>query len=117
MIERGKGLAADDLRIVADDAIGAKAYGHGAFGVVAQGKARDAERGRLFLYAAAVGEHQPAVAVELQKIQVAERFGERQSLHTAGAFHQAEFFEPRSRPRMHRKDDRQALLNLIKRVE
>src|SRR5205085_10070654 len=68
MIERGEGFAADDFRVVADEAIGAFADGHRALGVAAQGQARNAERRRLFLYAAAVGEHQSAVAVELQKI-------------------------------------------------
>ena len=117
MIERGEGFAADDFRVVADEAIGAFADGHRALGVAAQGQARNAERRRLFLYAAAVGEHQSAVAVELQKIQIAERLGKRQPLHLADAFHQAEFFEPRSRSRMHREDDRQALLNRRHRLD
>src|SRR5205085_12460088 len=52
--ERREGFAPDDFRVVADDAVSAFADGHRALGVAAQGQAGDAERGRLFLYAAAV---------------------------------------------------------------
>src|SRR5689334_12701165 len=54
IVERGEGFAPDNFRVVADDAVGAFADGYRALCVVAKREAGDAERGRLFLDAAAV---------------------------------------------------------------
>src|SRR5262245_66502521 len=67
------GRADDARRVASHQTIGALLYGDRTFGVLAQRQAWDAERRRLLLQAAGIGEHQPRVAPQPQEIQVAER--------------------------------------------
>ena len=50
--------------------------GDRALGVLAQGHARHAEHGRLFLHAARVGEHDARLRGELEEVEIAERLDE-----------------------------------------
>src|SRR5215510_12267044 len=65
--------ADDARRITSHQTIGALLYGDRTFGVIAQRQARDAERRRLLLQAAGIGQRQTRVTPQLQKIQVTER--------------------------------------------
>jgi len=76
------GRRQDLVLVVADQDVGAFFAGDGAFGVMAQGDAGDAEDGGCFLQPATVGEDQSGRHVEMQEFQVAEGIGEPD----AGAF-------------------------------
>ena len=56
-VQDGLGRRQDFFLVIADQDVGAFLAGDGAFGVMAQGDAEDAEDGGFFLQAAAVGEH------------------------------------------------------------
>src|ERR1051325_2611714 len=77
-VQRGVGRFNDLSAVCADDFISAKLDGDGPLGVFAQRQAWNRERGRLFLYAAGVRQHEARAAVEAQEIHVAERVNEAQ---------------------------------------
>src|SRR5215475_10513606 len=97
------GRADDARRITSHQTIGALLYGDRAFGVIAQRQAWDAERRRLLLQAAGIGQRQPRITPQPQEIQVTERG----DYADAGWRAEAEFAHPRPRARMGGKDDRQ----------
>jgi len=71
-VQDGLGRRQDFVLVIADQDVGAFFAGDGAFGVMAQGDAGDAENGGFFMQAAAVGEHKSGRHVEMQEFQVAE---------------------------------------------
>ncbi len=71
-VQDGLGRRQDFFFVIADQDVGAFFAGDGAFGVMAQGDAEDAEDGGFFLQAAAVGKHQSGGHVEMEEFQVAE---------------------------------------------
>ena len=100
----------DFLRIVPDQDVGPLRAGDRPFGIGADRYAGDAEDGRFFLQAAAVGQDQPGVHVQVEKFEIAERLGTPDPLDfVAGieVMRKAELFRHLPRARVNREDDRQ----------
>ena len=96
--------AGNDVRgLRADDAIGAVGDRDRPLGVLAQREAGNAERGRLLLQAAGVGEDQARVRRQREKVDVAERLGQDDAVEPAL---EAELAQAVARARVHGKDDR-----------
>src|SRR5581483_10140385 len=82
--DRGQ-RAAHLRRVAPDELVGADAAGDRPLGVLAQGEARDRQRGGLLLYAARVGERQLRAVEQRDEVEVAERRQEAQPLRNARA--------------------------------
>ena len=100
--------------VVTDHDVRADLAGDGTLGVGAHSDAGDAEDGGLLLQAAAVGEHQPGVHVEMEKFQIAQRLGDPDAFHLLAAVEkmpEAELFGHLFRAGMDGEDDGQLLRN------
>ena len=99
-------FAADHVRIVAHDPVGALLDRDGSLGVRAQREARHAEHGRLFLDAARVGQHEARVRHQAQEVEIAER---RRSCAARASRPPSRVLDRLRRARVHREDDGQPL--------
>ena len=91
----------------ADNAIGPVGDGGGPFGVFAQRQARNAERGRFFLEAARIRQHDAGVRREAQEVDVTERLRHDDPVRHGDA----EYAQSLAGPRMNREHDRQLRTN------
>ena len=101
----------------ADQGVRSLFAGDRPFGVLAQGQARHIEHGRLFLDSARIGHGEFGVCNQIQKIVVAERFGEPQVRHFRHQVEQAERLGILMCAGMNREDDRILLLDPVDNAE
>ena len=87
------------------------------FGMLAQGQARNVEHGRLFLNSAGIGYGEFGVRNQIQKIVVAERFGNPQVRHLCHPVEQAESFGVFAGAGVDREDDRVLPLDFVDDAE
>ena len=110
-VEGAPGSPHDGVGCAPDELVRALGDGDRSLRVVAQGEARDAQRRRLLLDAAGVGEHEAGAGHQAEEVEVAERFGDQDAVGDGAPG------ELGSGARMGREDERQLGADRVQGVE